>query len=88
MVDVQGIAADSLGYGAGTLTLYENHVHVAALAFSGAASTPFGLASDGHGGTDIVGRASPYAFVSAPEHSVPAGADRIMTGLFGHELPW
>ena len=79
--------ANSLSYGGGVLTVYEDHVRADALVVSGADGGRFGLASDGHGGTDIMFAAAAFlpSTVVLPRLASSTG-DQIVHRFGAHML--
>ena len=91
MIDLQSLAATSLNYAHGTLTLSDAGHAVDTLAIAGnLVSADFGLRSDGHGGTDLYGH-NPYvenlvasaATEAAGRLSVMHSADAFDYSLLG-----
>jgi len=67
VIDVEKLAANTLTYAGGTLTLEQGSTVLDTLTFSGSyTAADFGLASDGHGGTNI-------SFAGEPTDSAAAG---------------
>ena len=59
-IDLEGLLATSLRFAHGVLTLYDGNAVLDTLHFAGASAAEFGLASDRHGGTDVVFEKTPY----------------------------
>ncbi len=85
-IDLKGIAATTLTFLAGTLTLYDGTMAVDALTFAGDyVAADFTLKPDGAGGTDILySGAAPESQVHAGLHPEPIG----VAAMFQHVGDW
>jgi hypothetical protein len=80
VIDVEKLAANTLTYAGGTLTLEHGSTVLDTLTFSGSyIASDFGLKADGHGGTDIVFAGA--ATVHDPAGSIWDGHDAGALGL-------